>query len=153
MLGTSWLTRTDDFHFKFDELIKFEKTLTLTKRNVLRFGSKIYNPLGFLSPFTIRIKILFQELCIKKTHWDSPLSESHKRKYLKLISETEELNKIRVKRARQSSKAEPINREIHGFSDVSESAISAVAYPRTTYSEFGPDLRLIASKTKVAPPR
>ena len=35
VLGTSWLTRTDDFHFKFDELIKFAKTLALTKRNVL----------------------------------------------------------------------------------------------------------------------
>ena len=30
-VSTSWLTRTDDFHFKFDELIKFTKTLTLTK--------------------------------------------------------------------------------------------------------------------------
>ena len=96
--------------------------------------------------------MLFQELHIKRTHWDSSLSESHKRKYLKLISETEELNKIRVKRALQSSKAVTINREIHGFSDASESAISAVAYLRTTYREFGPDVRLIASKTKVASP-
>ena len=95
--------------------------------------------------------MLFQQLCIEKTHWDSPLSESHKRKYLKLISETEELNKIRVKRALQSSKAVPINQETHSFSDASESAISAVAYLRTTYSEFGPDVRLIASKRKVAP--
>ena len=95
--------------------------------------------------------MLFQQLCIEKTHWDSPLSESHKRKYLKLISETEELNRIRVKRALQSSKAVPINQEIHSFSDASESAISAVAYLRTTYSEFGPDVRLIASKRKVAP--
>ena len=87
----------------------------------------------------------------RKTHWDSPLSKSHKRKYWKLTSETEELNKIRVKRALESSKAVPINREIHGFSDASESAISAVAYLLTTYSEFGPDVTLIASKTKVAP--
>ena len=66
VLSTSWLTRTDDFHFKFDELVKFTKTLTLTKRNVLQFGLKIYDLLGFLSPFTIRIKMLFQELCIEK---------------------------------------------------------------------------------------
>ena len=53
VLGTSWLTRTDDFHFSFDEFIKSAKSPTLRKRNVLRFGSKIYDPLGFLSPFTI----------------------------------------------------------------------------------------------------
>ena len=66
VLGTSWLTRTDDFHFKFDELIKFAKTLTLTKRNVLRFGSKIYDLLGFLSPFTIRMKCFFKNCALKK---------------------------------------------------------------------------------------
>ena len=46
VLGTSLLTGTGDFHFKFDELIKFAKTLTLTKRNVLLFGSTIYGPLA-----------------------------------------------------------------------------------------------------------
>ena len=60
--------------------------MTLTKRSVLRFEAKIYDPLGLLSPFTIRLKLLFQELCHDLKEWDSNLSHEHKKKYLKLIS-------------------------------------------------------------------
>ena len=59
VLGLSWHTDGDYFTFQFDDLIKFAKSLTLTKRNVLRFGGKFYDPLGFLSPFTVRIKMFF----------------------------------------------------------------------------------------------
>ena len=66
VLGLCWNTDSDEFTFNFDELIKFANSMTLTKRNVLRFGGRFYDPLGFLSPFTIRIKMLFQELCVEK---------------------------------------------------------------------------------------
>ena len=60
--------------------------LTLTKCNVLRFRAKIYDPLGLLSPLTIRLKLLFQELCHDHTKCDSTLKHECEKKYLKLIS-------------------------------------------------------------------
>ena len=45
----------------------------------------------------------------------------------------------------------PVCRQLHGFSDASEQAIAAVAYLRTVYEAGDVDVRLIASKTKVAP--
>ena len=44
----------------------------------------------------------------------------------------------------------PVCRQLHRFSDASEQAIAAVAL-RTVYEAGDLDVRLIASKTKVAP--
>ena len=46
-----------------------------TKRNVVSLVGRFYNPLGFLSPITIRFKILFQRLCRNKLGWDDTLPE------------------------------------------------------------------------------
>ena len=151
VLGLCWNTNSDEFTFDFKGLIKFANSMTLTKRNVLRFVGRFYDPLGFLSPFTVRVKTLFQELCVEKTHWDSSLTEAHNAKFFKILSETENLNQIRVMRALASSKANAVRQEIHGFSDASEKAFSAVAYLKTMYDDAEPDVRLIAAKTKVAP--
>ena len=65
---------------------------------------------------------------------------------MKLISEVEQLNDIRVKRGIVSAKAEPICHQLHGLSDASESAIAAVVYLRTTYNNgYNPDVTLVAS--------
>ena len=48
--------------------------IELTKRNIISVASRFYDPFGVLSPFTVRFKILFQELCMKEVGWDEPLS-------------------------------------------------------------------------------
>ena len=60
----------------FGELIDFVKTLSPTKHSVLRLSAKIFDPLGFLAPFTIVMKMLFQALCLDGTNWDDPLTGS-----------------------------------------------------------------------------
>ena len=114
---------------------------------------KFFDPSGFLTPFTIRVKLLFQELCLERTEWDSKLSDTHRVKYLKLISEVEQLNDIPVKRAIVSAKAESIGHQLHGFSDALESAIAAVIYLCRTYNNgYNLDVTLVSSKSRVASP-
>ena len=62
ILGLSWDTYEDCFCFEFKELIKFVELLPPTKRSLLRVSAKIFDPLGFLSPFTVSTKILLQNL-------------------------------------------------------------------------------------------
>ncbi|GFS76176.1 pro-Pol polyprotein [Nephila pilipes] len=46
---------------------------TVTKRIVLQSAGKIYDPVGFLSPYTIKLKCLLQELWLRKLAWDDEL--------------------------------------------------------------------------------
>ena len=41
-----------------------------TKRNILAIISSIYDPVGYLQPITVQLKILFQEICKVKVEWD-----------------------------------------------------------------------------------
>jgi hypothetical protein len=67
VLGKIWDTDTDMLLFNFEELIEYAKSLPMTKRSFLKWSSKIFDPLGFLTPVTIKLKMLFQELCLSKT--------------------------------------------------------------------------------------
>jgi len=60
VLGIIWDSHSNDFMFDFSELTEYARSLTATKGSLLRVTAKIFDPLGLLSPFVIRLKILFQ---------------------------------------------------------------------------------------------
>jgi len=49
----------------------------VTKRIVLQAASRIYDPLGFLSPIPIRAKILIQEVWQSGVDWDTPIQHNN----------------------------------------------------------------------------
>ena len=61
-LGVCWDTVSDEMSFDFEELIEYANTLQVTKRSLLKLSAKMFDPLGFLSPFTITMKCEFQSL-------------------------------------------------------------------------------------------
>ena len=73
VLGISWDNQTDDFLFNFTDLIVYVRQLPPSKRSVLKFTAKIYDPLGLLRSFVIRLKVLFQVLYTNQLKWDQPL--------------------------------------------------------------------------------
>ena len=64
ILGVAWNLSRDAFSFDFAELHEHLKTTVVTKRLILRLTAKIFDPLGFVSPFVIQLKVLFQDLCV-----------------------------------------------------------------------------------------
>ena len=75
VLGLRWNTHTDKLKFQQQHVTSSDNTSGITKREVLSEASKIYDPLGFLTPVIIRAKILMQELWKKSYSWDQPLSQ------------------------------------------------------------------------------
>ena len=63
----------DHLVFDLGELVTLVRNAEPTKRHIVGVGSKFYGPLGFISPITIRFKMLFQDLCLSKIEWDEPL--------------------------------------------------------------------------------
>ena len=72
MFGVWWLASQDVFVFK--EKAPDEKML-YTKRNYLRKIATLFDPIGLLAPFTIRAKILLQEMWTSGVEWDDELTE------------------------------------------------------------------------------
>ena len=70
VLGMLWNPDADEMSYVPRPLVHSE---TLTKRSILKQTSKIYDPLGMLSPVTVRAKLLVQELWKKKFDWDMRL--------------------------------------------------------------------------------
>ncbi|XP_060596649.1 uncharacterized protein LOC132750656 [Ruditapes philippinarum] len=62
-----------------DQIFLAQKTIStsqfMTKRVILKETAKIYDPLGFLTPLTIRAKILLQDIWKQKFEWDMSLPD------------------------------------------------------------------------------
>jgi len=59
VLGLDWDTVSDEFLFGFDKFVKKCDGIFLTKRNILSVAASFYDTLGFISPITARVKVLF----------------------------------------------------------------------------------------------
>ena len=77
VLGLPWNCETDTFHFNLARVADRAKGLIPTKRNILSVLAAMYDPLGIVSPISVTIKVLFQEICVAGLDWDI---EIHKMK-------------------------------------------------------------------------
>ncbi|GFW72766.1 integrase catalytic domain-containing protein [Trichonephila clavipes] len=73
VLGIPWDVVHDYFTIDVKGLLQLDTSKPITKRIVLQSAGKIYDPVGFLSPYTIRLKCLLQELWLRKLSWDDEL--------------------------------------------------------------------------------
>ena len=66
-LGITWLPEEDVFTFKANPL---KENFQLAKRNFLKRIATLFDPVGFLAPFTIQAKVMMQEMWIAALEWD-----------------------------------------------------------------------------------
>ena len=151
VLGLEWDTNTDEFVFRFEDLLGRCLAMAQTKRNLLSVSASIYDPLGLIAPITARIKTIFQILCKDKLNWDEIIPSNIASVWNKFLYELKRLREIRQQRCvfnlHLSSK---FRIELHGFSDSSLELYCAVIYLRFI-SDCGVTVSFLASKTKVAP--
>ena len=151
VLGSNWNTHSDELFFDFENLITYAKSLPITKRALLKLTAKIFDPLGFLSPFTIRLKAMFQILCCDKIDWNEELHGDSRERFNSFVSDLQHLSNVRIPRCYFDVRSKPTNIQLHGFSDASQQAFAAVVYLRSTYEDGRVAVKFVASKTKVAP--
>ena len=44
-----------------------------TKRSIIQSLTSIYDPLGLIAPVIVKMKILFQDICVNRFTWDEEL--------------------------------------------------------------------------------
>ena len=65
VLGVQWDSDSDQLCLEFSQKIELVTSLPPTKRSLLKLAAKIFDPLGCMSPFTINLKVLFQNFCLE----------------------------------------------------------------------------------------
>lgn len=145
-LGMLWNGHSDCFTFKINE--KYS-TKIITKRSILSEVSQIFDPLGLLSPCIIIPKMILQNIWMEKVGWDDTLPNDLRLNWLHFREELTDLNELKI--SRQVTCKNPVYVEIHGFSDASTSAYGACVYAKSIDKDGNVCVRLITSKSKVAP--
>ena len=88
IIGLKWDPRLNGLFVNREKPVLLRK---LPKRIALSLISKIFDPLGFFTPFLIRAKIVFQSLWAYQLEWDSPLPVEESDKIMIWLSEVEGL--------------------------------------------------------------
>ena len=101
----------------------------------LRRTAAVYDPLGFLSPYVIRSKLLIQKAWLEARDWDELLPTPHQQELTKWFRELEDLELVKIPRCLKDPSLEVEELSIHTFSDASEKAFTAVVYARHVYGE------------------
>ncbi|XP_071138915.1 uncharacterized protein [Mytilus edulis] len=116
----------------------------MTKREILRQSSKIYDPLGLIGPVTVRSKMLMQTLWEKGLNWDEPLTSEITTEWKCVLKDINECSHLEINRPYFKEKSD--NVELHVFTDASLKAYGACAYLVS-----GKETVLIMSKNRVTP--
>ncbi|XP_064627878.1 uncharacterized protein LOC135487738 [Lineus longissimus] len=148
-LGVLWQAKEDQFSFTATPV---EDNFTLTKRTFLQKLAKVFDPMGFISPYIIRGKILMQEIWTTGVGWDDRNLECLEQKAQCWFDDLRDLGLIKIPRClRLDSTEKLLSIEVHAFSDASQDAYGAVLYERTIYEGGLIISHFIVSKTTVAP--
>nr|XP_037876794.1 uncharacterized protein LOC119630680 isoform X1 [Bombyx mori]XP_037876795.1 uncharacterized protein LOC119630680 isoform X1 [Bombyx mori] len=143
-LGVGWDPRSDIIHFPTN----YRSNAKITKRSILSESCKVFDPLGILSIFTIKPKILIQKLWIEKVDWDEPAPQEIRQSWLLFIENMKHLHLLRI--PRHVLCKEPSHIELHCFCDASQAAYAACIYLKSTNAQGDVTVRLLSAKARVA---
>ena len=146
-LGMLWETQRDVLSY----LPNLQQTIdpldpVNTKREVVRFTSSVFDPLGFLAPVLIQAKTFIQKLWQDKLPWDQPLSEDLTSEWQRIQREIMLTQSYVVDRRYFFTEPEKDNFELHVFADASSRAYGAVIYLKN-----GTQTSFIIAKSRVKP--
>ena len=127
--------------------------IVLTKRMILSQVNGIYDPLGLLTPFTIRAKVMMQNLWKNKNKelgWDNALPTEIKDEWNQFFVEVFAVENLSFKRCLRPVDAigDPI---LVIFSDASEQAYGSCCYVRWEHGDRTFSSVLLCAKGRVAP--
>ena len=149
VLGMRWLALEDCF--SFDGLV-VPGELCVTKRVVLSFVARLFDPLGFLSPFIMTVKCLFQELWRKGLEWDEVVPEDIQKQFIQWVEGLQYLRTWKIPRSYTGTPWRDIEMfQLEAFGDASQSAYGACVYLVAHLSDGTRRSSLVLSRAKVAP--
>jgi hypothetical protein len=148
-LGICWNTEEDTLGLQIADV-----ELVSTRRKLLSVMSSVYDPIGFLSPFILQAKKIFQNECRSGKGWDEKLDEGNSLGWLKWINDLQKLRSFTINRCLKPDGFGCIsNVQLHHFCDASQDAYGAVSYLRIVGEDGSVHVAFLLGKSRLAPIR
>uniref|UniRef100_A0A914Z2Y1 Integrase catalytic domain-containing protein n=1 Tax=Panagrolaimus superbus TaxID=310955 RepID=A0A914Z2Y1_9BILA len=146
ILGIQWNSQADVLLLKLSNKKQF---LSWTKRNISKFIASSFDPLGMLTPVTMKGKAFLQKLFKQGYPWDKSLNKELQYEWQTIVDDWN--GEIQIPR-RLVQGTMPSNEqiEIHAFGDASQTAYCACVFLRIKTST-GYVTPLVFAKTKLQP--
>ncbi|KAL8583120.1 hypothetical protein ACOMHN_008558 [Nucella lapillus] len=146
-LGVRWTLETDSLHFFSNPNKK-----PLTKRGILSTVASIFDPLGLISPITLKGRMILQEACRSDLGWDQTLPARLVERWSEWLCDIGALSTICIPRYYFSGSVLPWHLvEFHHFADASTVGYGECSYLRILDDKGKPYCAVVMAKSKVAP--
>ena len=122
----------------------------VTKRELLGDILKLFDPLGWLSPVTLRLKIFMQVTWQQGLTWDEPLPADVRENFLSWRAHLVSLRSLQIPRC-VLAPSRTVSFQLHVFCDASELGYAACCYSRFVDEEGQVRVELLFAKAKVSP--
>ena len=147
ILGLQWNVHADNL--EVCRGMQKEIPVKITQRAVLSHVSAVFDLLGIVSPFTIRMRLLLKSIWKENGQlWDKELIEENRHAFGKWASEMIQVNQMVLKRTYFESGVNKV--DLHIFSDASLEAMCMVVYLR---KQDNGEVTFVIGKCRVAPIR
>ncbi|XP_055516238.1 uncharacterized protein LOC129711872, partial [Leucoraja erinacea] len=119
---------------------------------ILSVVGSIYDPLGFLQPFTLPAKLIVQELCKEKLGRDENITQTFSQRWTGWLIDLNKMAEFKEDRCMKPANFGQIKlAQLHHFSDTSESGYGTVSYLRLEDDNKEVHVAFIMGKARVAP--
>ena len=133
-----------------DDVFKFQvnlpgKSHNRTKHSFLKKITTLFDPLGLLSPYTVRVKVVLREMWASGVNWDEPISTILSLRASQWFHKLAVLPSLHIPRYLRTP---CVVRDVtlHMFVDASQEAYGAVCYTRHVHEEGSVSCCLVASR-------
>ncbi|UYV84919.1 hypothetical protein LAZ67_X004007, partial [Cordylochernes scorpioides] len=127
ILGMKWHLQTDTIAINVQSLKNIDEEKSITKRSILSACHRIFDPIQFTCPATIKIKKMVQDAWKENKSWDEPLNEDRRVEFIKWRKQALELDQIKIPRWILPIKGRTT---LHVFCDASAIAYATVIFMR-----------------------
>ncbi|XP_028164538.1 uncharacterized protein LOC114355741 isoform X1 [Ostrinia furnacalis] len=146
-LGLKLIVKDDKFEMSCPEPCNNNNC---TKRDILSYIGKMYDPMGFVSPIIVQAKAIMQRLWVSKTAWDSTPDDDIRHAWHEFSAALAMMEPIYIPRNIHVNNTDKI--ELIGFSDASSStAYGCCVYMRVTDINGNVKMHLLCSKSRINP--
>jgi hypothetical protein len=154
-LGVTWNVEEDKFVWEISqERFTVVSNKPKTRRGILSVIYSMFDPLGFIAPFTMKAKLLLQMLSRMKIGSDDQILEIERTQWIRWLENLPKLAELQVDRCFKPETLGAIKSvELHLFSDASRVGYSAVAYLRLVDVNGCIHCAFVMGKARLAPIR